>query len=154
MKKILFIAWVFLLIGCAKWEILAPTNGELTVELLNVEVTFDYNNQQLDRFNKNWVGARVIVSRRANDVWSEYLELVDGYVPGRTEVSDKSYFERGDKIKIWVRLQGDNDKDIWRETYFQLGKRIPASVIFPNEQPEQFELYQNDDGSMTLEFTY
>lgn len=122
MKKIMLIGLTVLLFSsCAKWEVLGPTNGELTVELLNVEVTFDYDNSELILFNKNYRGARVIVSRRANDVWSEYLELIDRNVAGLSEVTEESYFDSGDKIKLWIRVIGDNDEEVWRETYFVLG---------------------------------
>ncbi len=122
MRKIMLIGLtVFLISSCAKWEVLGPTDGELTVELLNVEVTFDYDNSELILFNKNYRGARVIVSRRANDVWSEYLELIDRNVPGLSEVTEESYFDSGDKIKLWIRILDDNNEEVWRETYFVLG---------------------------------
>lgn len=122
MRKIMLIGLAVLLIfSCAEWEVLGPTDGELTVELLNVEVTFDYDNSELILFNKNYRGARVIVSRRANDVWSEYLELIDRNVAGLSEVTEKSYFDSGDKIKLWIRILDDNNEEVWRETYFVLG---------------------------------
>lgn len=122
MRKIMLIGLAVLLISsCAKWEVLGPTDGELTVELLNVEVTFDYDNSELILFNKNFRGARVIVSRRANDVWSEYLELIDRNVAGRSEIIEESYFDSGDKIRLWIRVIDDNDEEVTRETYFVLG---------------------------------
>jgi len=122
MRKIMLIGLTVLLVSsCAKWEVLGPTNGELTVELLNVEVTFDYDNSELILFNKNYRGARVIVSRRADDVWSEYLELIDRNVSGREEAYEESYFDSGDKIRLWIRVIDDNDEEVTRETYFVLG---------------------------------
>ena len=84
-------------------------------------MTFDYENEQLILFNKNYQGARVVVSRRANDVWSEYLELIDRQVAGRKEVYEESYFDSGDKIRLWIRVIDDHDEEVTRETYFILG---------------------------------
>ncbi|MBL7141896.1 hypothetical protein ISS21_02275 [Patescibacteria group bacterium] len=153
MKKILFfLVFILFWMGCAKWEILSPTNGELTVSLLGVETTFDFNNQKIIAFNKNWEYARDRVSRR--ETWNEYLVIFDQRVRGRSEVEEAAYFDHGDKIKIWIQIKDDQDNDAWRETYFGLGKRaVSASEFFLDWEPESWELGLEDDGRIFLEFT-
>lgn len=122
MKKHMLFGLTVLLIffSCSEWTVLGPTDGELTVELLNVEVTFNYDDDQLILLNKNYRGARVIVSRRCDDVWSDYLELLDRHVAGRTEIIEKAYFDSGDKIKIWISVLDDHNNEVIREMYFEL----------------------------------
>ena len=124
MKKLTFLGYglvvLLILFSCSDWTVLGPTDGELTVELLNVEVTFNYDDGQLNLLNKNFMAAHVIVSRRAEDVWSDYLELLDRHVPGRSEITEESYFDSGDKIKILITILDDHNQEVIRETYFEL----------------------------------
>jgi len=124
MKKLTFLGYglvvLLILFSCSDWTVLGPTEGELTVEILNVEVTFDYDDSLLIIMNENFMAAHVIVSRRAEDVWSDYLELLDRHVPGRSEITEESYFDSGDKIKILITILDDHNQEVIRETYFEL----------------------------------
>ena len=124
MKKLTFLGYglvvLLIIFSCSDWTVLGPTDGELTVELLNVEVTFNYEDSLLIIMNKNFMGAHVIVSRRDEDVWSDYLELIDRHVPGCSEITKKSYFGSGDKIKTWISILDDHNQEVTRETYFEL----------------------------------
>lgn len=155
MRKIMLIGLAVLLIpSCTKCEVLSPINGEVTVVLLNVYVTFDYDVPQLITFNENFGGAEVIVTRKVDDSWVDYTEIFNRHIPGRTGITEEAYFKTGDKIELYIRIDNEDEDDPERWNYFQLGKRALAAEIFPDEQPEQFEFYQNDDGSVTLVFTY
>jgi len=153
MKRILFPVLVVLLVGCTKWEVLSPINEEVTVTLLNVYITFDYDTPQLITLNENFGRARVIVSRRVDDCWADYTEIFNRRVPGKTEISEKAYFCSGDKIRIHVTVFNLEDDDPERWTYFQLGKQAVAALIFP-DQPDfrDFEISAGPDGSVILEF--
>lgn len=122
MKKILFILIVAisgLLYSCSKWDVVKPVGGQLTVEVLNVEITFDYNEEEITVFNQNWNGARVIISRRES--WSEYLDIYDRYILGRGTDTSTAYFESGDKIKVKIKTKNDQGDEIIRESFFELG---------------------------------
>ncbi len=154
MRKImLFGLAVVLISSCAKWEVLEPTDGELTIKLLNVEVTFDYDNSELIVFNKNFGGAHVVVDRRVDDCWSDYTEIFNRHISGNTEVIERTYFETDDKIRLYVTVDNRDEDDPERWSYFQLGKQAVAAEIFPNQIPKDFELRSGPDGSLILEFT-
>lgn len=111
-----------LLIGCADWEVLSPNEeGELTVELLDCQITFLYDESSIAILNMSWREALVKVCRRQDDAWGEYTEVIARYVPGRTEIKERAYFRSGDKMKIVVTISGDNNEKISREMYFELG---------------------------------
>lgn len=167
MRKILVLLTVFCLAACTKWEELELINGELTVRLLNVEVTFLYKEQKIDTsylyteqeieaLNQNYGGAEVKVSRRVN--WSDYTEIFNRWIPGRSEVLEKVYFKRDDKIKLYVSVDNRDEEDPERWSYFQLksvaAEKSLAAEIFPGRVPKNFELRAGpDDGSLILEFT-
>ncbi|HPB01108.1 MAG TPA: hypothetical protein PLI55_09520 [Candidatus Marinimicrobia bacterium] len=115
----LFIAISALLHSCSQWDVLKPVNGQLTVKVLNVEITFDYYEEDITVFNQNWNGARVIISRRES--WSEYLDIYDRYVLGQKTDNETAYFEAGDKIKVKIKTTNDEGKDVSRESFFELG---------------------------------
>lgn len=159
MKKILLsCVFIVLLTSCTKWDVLSPTDGELTVKVLNVEMTFDFENQEVIVLNTNWEAAWVEISRRT-DTWCDYLEIFDQYVGGRSEVQTTAYFDHGDKIKINIQINDDNDNRIIRNSYFQLGKaclRRQACIpmIFDDWVPEDFKISQDiDNNLLILEFT-
>lgn len=117
---VVFGFFLLFLFGCSDWTVLSPTEGEFTVEVLNVEVTFDYDDQEIILFNKNWNSARVHVSRQQS--YSEYLEIVDRRVSGRDEVSKTAYFSGGDRVKITVEVSDENNNEVIRHMYFELGE--------------------------------
>ncbi|PIS29588.1 MAG: hypothetical protein COT43_03430 [Candidatus Marinimicrobia bacterium CG08_land_8_20_14_0_20_45_22] len=96
-----------------------PVNGQLSIELLNVEITFDYNEEEISVFNKNWNSARVTISRRES--WGEYLEIYDRRILGRVTSTSTAYFESGDRIKVKIQTQNDQGEEITKESYFELG---------------------------------
>ncbi|MFO8054259.1 MAG: hypothetical protein R6U19_03745 [Bacteroidales bacterium] len=120
LKLILFVAIICCLTGCSDWTVLSPTDGELTVEVLSVEITFDYDEGEIILFNKNWNIARIQISRRESNM--EYIEVIDKRVFGRITVTETAYFSAGDKIKITVEVKDENDDDITRNMYLELGE--------------------------------
>lgn len=116
---ILFGFFLLFLFGCGDWTVLSPKGGEFTVEVLNVEVTFDYDNQEIILFNKNWNTARVQISRQQS--CSEYLEIVDRRISGRNEESKTAYFSGGDRVKITAKVNDENNNEVVRHMYFELG---------------------------------
>lgn len=139
MKKILVLLMVFLLAGCTKWEELELINGERTIVLLNVEITFRYKvktdtlttdigtidtlyyaEQEIEVLNKNHGGAEVRVSRRVKDCWSDYTEIFYSWIGGGQSVCEHVYFERKDKIEVRIKVDNWTDEDPVRYTYFKL----------------------------------
>ncbi len=154
MKKILFILLVMIVNSCTEWEVLAPTDGELTVVLLNVYVTFDYEKSQLIILNENSGGALVRVSRRVDDCWADYTEILNRHVSGGTEITKKAYFDTDDKIELYVKIDNRYENDPERYTHFQLGKQALAAQIFPDQPLKDFEIEVNrDEGLIIIEFT-
>ena len=119
MKRMIFILLFIIFIpSCTDWEVLAPVNGMLTVELLNVQVTFDWTYpQQIEVLNQNFGGAHVKISRRAS--LNEYTEIFNLWIPGDSKVSKQSYFHSGDKIELYI-LVNNQDGNVERWSYFQL----------------------------------
>ena len=115
----LFIAISALLHSCSQWDVLKPVNGQLTIKVLNVEITFDYYEEDITVFNQNWNGDRVIISSRES--WSEYLDIYDRYVLGQKTDNETAYFEACDKIKVKIKTTNDEGKDVSRESFFELG---------------------------------
>ena len=96
----------FFLFGCSG-EIIAPdSSGKIRVELLNVEITFDLNAQRISLFNKNWNCAHIEISRYTpgwgDDPW---LDIVNVCIWGRCSRDFTAYFETGDEIEIYVRVE-------------------------------------------------
>jgi len=152
MKRILFLVLAILLVSCEKWETLSPINEKVTVALLNVYITFDYEMPQISVLNENSGAAHVVVSRRINNNWIDYTEILNRRVGGRKEITEKAYFQTDDRIRIYVKVDNRNDDDPERWTYFQLGKQA-AALIFPDQPLKDFEISAGPEGSVILEFT-
>lgn len=155
MKKILFtVLFIIFFTSCAKWEILSPINGELTVVLLNVYETFVYDALQIISLNENCGGAHVVINRRTKS-WCEYTEVINRHVPGRSEVTEKAYFKTDDKIRLYVKVDNRDEDDPERYSYFQLGKKALGARIFPDQPMKDFEIIdvKPDEGLMIIEFT-
>ncbi len=128
MRKInfLFLLVLFLLFSrCAKWEVLTPTDEEITLRLLGVELTLILDEGKCEIFNPNWGSAHVKISRRA-DSWGNYLELINCWVNGRSSRTEKIFVSHGDKLELYVSVQNwssyTDDPEKW--SYFQLGKSV------------------------------
>ncbi len=106
---------VILFSSCARWDLLGPNED---IILLNVQVHFDFENQEIEIQNQNWNSAHVQISRRVSGY--EYLEIYDGHV-GRGKIKTISaFFSRGNKMKLTVRVRNDENELLEATTYFQL----------------------------------
>jgi len=156
MKKILFILFVLVvfLTSCEKFEVLSPINEEVTVVLLNVYVTFDYEIPQIINLNENFGRAHVVVSRRTKS-WCEYTEIINRHVPGRTQTTEEAYFKTDDKIRLYVKVGNLDEDDLERYTYFQLGKKALGAKIFPEDIGKDFEIIEinPEEGLIVIEFS-
>ncbi|MDD5173020.1 MAG: hypothetical protein PHG59_02655 [Patescibacteria group bacterium] len=113
----------FLLGSCAKWEVLSPNaNGELALRVQNVEICFLYKEQKIEVYNKNWESCWVNIARL--ETWSNYYSIFDRPVGGRNFVSEKAFFESGDKIQIKIYLDNSENEKTEIYSYFRLGKVV------------------------------
>lgn len=135
MKRTLFLLAVFCLVSCTKWEEIELIDGKRTLEVMNVEITFDFNEQQIGVLNKNHGGAEVRISRRVNDCRFDYTEIFYSWVGGRQSVCERAYFDHGDKIEMRIKIDNWTDEDPVRYSYFKLSKSSsisdPVSVLSP-----------------------
>ncbi len=116
MKIFLFsLIILYVLVGCADWDPLGP--GE-DVVLLNVQVHFNFEDQEVEIENGNWNSARVQISRRVSGY--EYIEICDISIGGNKTKNISTSFDHGDKMKLRVRIRNDEGELLDRKTYFQL----------------------------------
>lgn len=116
--RYIFLIFLVFIFSC-EWDVLEPTDGELTFEVIGVQITFQYDDEEIIVFNKNWESARVEISRR--DSHGNYVEIFSRFVSGRREVVEKAFFQSGDQIKVRIKIRDENNKEIIRESFFELG---------------------------------
>ena len=115
MKKIFLSLIILLAIGCTSWDLLGPDED---IVLLNVQVHFDFENQEIEIQNQNWNSTHVQISRQVSRY--DYLEICDVYVGGNKNKIISTSFSHGDKMKMRIRIRNDENELIDQTTYFQL----------------------------------
>ncbi|MBL7054015.1 hypothetical protein ISS06_02330 [Patescibacteria group bacterium] len=116
--KIIPIMLFLLAFGCETWQVYAPDeDGIFAVTLANVNVQFMVDDDLIAVQNENWNGAKVTVSKRI--AAGEWTEGFDRTVLGRKISEATAFFDRGDEIKLRVRIAAD---DILRIDYFKIGE--------------------------------
>jgi len=101
-------------IGCTSFDLLGPNEDPV---LLNVQIHFNFENQEVEIENRNWNSARVQLSRYTN---GNYLEIFDVYVRGNKNKTISCTFNHGDKIKFRVRIRDDEGNLVDESIYVEL----------------------------------
>lgn len=156
MKKILLSVVVLIFLsGCAKWDVVAPSSdGDITIKPEGYEfvISFIYGPDKsglpdtLEIMNPYWEGVRMSISHRVS--WSSYQEIFEGWIPGRTFISELVFFEKGYKIQIKIDMEDADEGNQTVYTYFQLGKVV---VNGDYENAEILE-FRQEEKSLIAEF--
>ena len=112
---VLLILTVLLSSGCTQRVLTPDENGEVSIEMLNVEIIFDLNTQTIYVFNKNWNGAHVKVERLSDYGWGDdpWLDIINIGIGGRGSFQTTAYFKRGDQICVQVKVESQTDQLIF-----------------------------------------